>query len=114
MSTPVEQLYSEAAKLAEEHYHMDPETTHVFFDPTSCPSDEVRLVEVTADVRDYDDQEPVFPYRFAPAPEDGVKFPVAVLLLSPSDWERIRSNSAPVYSGWSMPGILRLIPRSAA
>jgi hypothetical protein len=48
----------------------------------------VQLVEVTTSITDRGE---VLPFRFAPEPPD-VPYPSVVILLSPGDWERVRTH----------------------
>jgi hypothetical protein len=84
-----------ARDLAEAHRRADPETKHVFWalDPEER---EIWLVEVSGSVGDTGE---ILPYRFGPRPADGVPYASVVILLSPAEWEKVRSRELGLPAG---------------
>lgn len=82
-----------ALLLAGDHMSNDPGTRKVFWAPHDR---EVRLVEVSTSVEDRGE---VLPFRFTADPPD-VPYQSVVILLSPGDWERVRSKQLDVPAGF--------------
>lgn len=74
-----------AKLLAGEHMSQDEGIREVYWAPAA---NEVRLLEVSGSVGDTGE---LLPFRFSPDPPD-VPFHSVVILLSPGDWERVRSG----------------------
>lgn len=88
---------SEVAKiLAEAHRKDDPRTIDVFWaeDPH-----EVRLVEVTDSVAQMSQQE-VMPFRLTARPDQGIPYPVVIILLSQEEWNAVARGELSLPAGW--------------
>ncbi len=85
-----------ATRLANAHRTEDPKTTAIYL---AEARDEVRLVEVTGSVAEAAKNE-VLPFRFAPRPEQGIPFPVVVILLSQQEWESLGRKELMLPTGW--------------
>jgi hypothetical protein len=99
-------LVEAARELAQSHRESDPHTQAVYLDPTSAAAQEIRLVEVTADMPDTGE---VLPFRYQADPSQGRDFPVVIVLLSPVDWARLPLDK-PVVAHWSTRGALQAQP----
>lgn len=91
-----ERYLEEAKRLARAHVEQDPNTQSVWFDETSAQHQEVRLVEVTTDVRETG---AFFPFRFAANPARDQLLPISIVVMSPGDWQRRAKKK--ILAGWS-------------
>lgn len=87
-----------AVELAKAHKEEDPQLVAVYWvrDET-----EIRLVEVTDAVASSPQGE-VLPFRFAKSPEDGIDYSSVVVLLSPSEWEQVKTKELQLPRGWDL------------
>jgi hypothetical protein len=86
-----------AEELAKAHVEDDPKMTDVYF--VEDVENEVRLVEVSTALSDAGPGE-VLPFRFGPAPEEGVPLPSIVVLLSPAEWRAVQKGELALPTGW--------------
>jgi len=96
MPDPPDPLKDTARELVVAHREVEPNLRKVYFyaDPAGL---EVRLVEV---VDGSPTGEEVMPFRFAPAPERGVRFPVVIVELSPEEFDRVEHGAMTLPPGW--------------
>lgn len=87
-----------ATRLAQRHRENDPQTMKVLLDPDP-EENEIRLIEIT---RSAPTTGQPFAVGFMARPDLGVPFPSSVLLLSPDEWEDVRSGRLPLEPGWSL------------
>lgn len=97
---PVDEV---AKELADAHLKEDPDTREIFLAHHDA---EVRLVEVSGSLAPSGE---VLPFRFAPSPDHGVPYASVVVLLSPADWERVRSGELSLPPDWGTPAQLKKI-----
>lgn len=88
-------------RIAKKHRMLDPDVAYIFM----VAGDELRLIEVTASVGDSDEAIPV---RFAARPELGTPIAYHVMLLAPTEWDRVREGVLALPEGWSLDGIQEL------
>lgn len=87
-------LRKQAEVLATENRKADPCIERVFW---FRHTDEIRLVETTAEVPQSDDSE-VHPYYFPPSPEGDLTAPSAVALIRPDEVGHVRLPDG--WGGW--------------
>lgn len=85
-----------AKELAEAHRKADPDTLAVYWAPDP-EGREVRLVEISGSIGDTGE---VLPYRFAPRAKEGVPYASVLILLSPAEWEKVKSGELELPEGW--------------
>ena len=85
-----------ARKLAEAHQAADPETRLIFLNPDPAEQ-EIRLLEVSGSAPTTRE---LFPFAFTERRDLGINFPSVVLLLSPTEWEEVKTGKLPLPGGW--------------
>jgi len=96
-----------AKKLAECHRRADPSTSDIFLSPSQI---EIRLIEVSKEVPNSNE---VFPISFGAAPEDGIPYPSVVILLSPEEWESVRTGLLALPESWGDSSSLIALPKAS-
>lgn len=81
----------QAEYLAKENRQSNPDITKVFWFPDEL---EVRLLELTEQVPAYTDEE-LYPFYFRASPQDDLKFPSAMVIIRPDEFEKLK-----LPSGW--------------
>jgi hypothetical protein len=88
-----------AKELALAHKETDPKTRMIKFFP-GARENEICLLEVTDAVPTTGE---VLPVRFSADPENGVDYPMTVILFSPQEWEEYLANHKPdLPEGWDL------------
>lgn len=85
-----------AKELADAHRRADPDTVAVYWAPDP-EGREIRLVEISGSVGETGE---VLPYRFGPRVTQGVPYPSVLILLSPAEWEKVKSGELKLPEGW--------------
>src|SRR6266511_3294268 len=90
------EILQTARRLVDHHKQVDPGLLKVrlYDDPSNH---EVRLLEV---VDGSPDAGEILPFRFSPDPENDVLFPVVIIELSPSEFERAERGELHLPAGW--------------
>ena len=96
-----------ARRYAHNHYDIDEAVSEIYHLPKEARSNEIRFLEVNR----------LIPEMVAPRPinfgmrRDGEDFhTLAVLDVTPAQWDAIRRGEMPLPPGWSLEGC-RLMPR---
>jgi hypothetical protein len=95
---------SEAAEnLARKHYEIEAGVTQIFritdrVDATVVRAAPIKLLEVNENTPETG----VMPLHFGPAPASGIPYASIIIEVSPSEFEKIRSNELKLPEGWSI------------
>ncbi len=95
MSRPIMDV---ARELAIAHREYDPATTTIKLFPSI--DREIRLLEVSSASPTTGE---VLPFRFGADAAQGIDYPSVVIVLSPREWEDVKSHDLPLPTGWSLP-----------
>lgn len=93
-----------ARKLAEAHHAADPETRLIFLNPDPAER-EIRLLEVSSSAPTTRE---LFPFAFAERRDLGINFPSVVLLLSPTEWDEVKTGTLPLPGGWDRDHLIQV------
>ena len=98
LTQTIRPLRDVAKDLAAAHRAADPKTTAIKLF-SSPQGDEIRLLEVSAAVPTTGE---ALPFRFAPAPSNGVNYPSVVVLLNPLEWNDVENGAMTLPAGWEL------------
>ena len=90
-------IQTTAKSLAISHRQVDPQTSIIKLFPSL--TDEIWLLEVSNAAPTTGE---ILPFRFTAAPSEGINYPSIIILLSPSEWDEVRSNRLSLPSGWDL------------
>jgi len=87
-----------AKELADAHRKQDPNTQVIKLIRGGIEN-EIRLIEVSSDAPSTGE---ILPVRFRADRTRGVDYPSTLVLLSPEDWERVKTKRLPLPPGWEL------------
>lgn len=87
-----------AKKLAQGHKKFDPNTQMIKYFPSNHHK-EVRLLEVSSTAPTTGE---MMPFRFGPDTSQGIDLPSVVILISPQEWEDVKSGRLKLPQNWDL------------
>ena len=87
-----------AKKLAQGHKKADPSTQMIKYFPSNHHK-EVRLLEVSSTAPTTGE---ILPFRFGPDTSHGIDLPSVVILISPQEWEDVKSGRLKLPHSWDL------------
>jgi hypothetical protein len=100
MSTVAFDRDSMATWYATQHLKVDEGITEVVYLPTNAGEREIRFLEINADMLDADDS--LEPVSYGVDMGTGMEHELLVIDVTPAQYERIRGNTLPLPSTWTL------------